>query len=218
MVVLPPELIPELNTLSQNVINSRRSHSTTLLGHLNGINVVLETSFHVKILLNKVTPSLPRFFKPAASRIQGTMVHEFPQSTTTWTAVQPLDKVALCISRATTLMTFGAPTCDDPELIRTFVDHAENGNLYNKSKLYSFSDDHHSFFRSICHAISSMVFATLYSMVVSGQVASAQDLADPEEVCCSKGRAELARKSDEPFTRCRYDLIRRPWGEEFARG
>ncbi|KAF4622725.1 hypothetical protein G7Y89_g14301 [Cudoniella acicularis] len=126
MVVLPPELIPELNTLSQNVINSRRSHSTTLLGHLNGINVVLETSFHVKILLNKVTPSLPYFFKSAASRIQETLGYEFPQSTTMWTAVKPLDRAALCISRAITLMIFGAPTCDNPELIRAFVDHAEN--------------------------------------------------------------------------------------------
>ena len=129
MVVLPADLVPELNTLSQNVINSRRSHSTTLLGHLNGINVVLETSFHVKLLLNKVTPSLPHFFEPAASRIQEALSHEFPQSATEWVVVEPLDKVALCISRAMTLMIFDTPTCDNLELIRTFVDHAENGSF-----------------------------------------------------------------------------------------
>lgn len=128
MIVLPSECIPELNSLNQDVINSRRSHSTTLLGHLNGINVVLETSYHVKILLNKMTPSLPHFFKPAGDRIQETMLHEFPKSADTWTTVQPLDKLALCISRGITLMIFGPATCDDKELNRAFVDHAENGN------------------------------------------------------------------------------------------
>lgn len=218
MVVLPPELIPELNTLSQNVINSRRSHSTTLLGHLNGINVVLETSFHVKILLNKVTPSLPYFFKPAALRIQETLGYEFPQSTTTWTAVKPLDKVALCISRVMTLMIFGAPTCDNPELIRAFVDHAENGNHLINSNYMSSSDDNHSFFRGICHATSSMVFATLSRLVESIHVASTQDLEDLEGIRYSKGRTQLARKAEGPSATRRSDFVYDSLGEGLERG
>ena len=217
MVVLPPDYIPELNTLSQNVINSRKSHSTTLLGHLNGINVVLETSFHVKILLNKVTPSLPHFFKPAALRIQETLSHEFPQSTTEWTAVEPLDRVALCISRAMTLMIFGAPTCDKPELIRAFVDHAENGNSsLNLSSLIS-TKDYCSFLSRICHATSSLGSATVSRLAMPVYMAPEQDLEISEGICYTKSKTKLGGETERSSIKYGTNFSHGSFGQECSR-
>lgn len=127
MVVLPPHVISELNRLPQDAISSRRSHASTLLGHLNGMDVVLRTNQHVKMLLNRVTPALPQLLAPSQNRIGETLEELFPQVTDVWTTIKPVDKVVLCISRSITLATFGEGTCDDPELVRTFKDHTQNG-------------------------------------------------------------------------------------------
>lgn len=128
LVVLAPHFITELNGLPQNMISSRKSHASTLLGNLNGMNVVLKTNHHVKMLLNRITPALPELLKPSQTRIEETLTSLFPQRTDAWTAVKPVDKVVLCISRGITVVTFGAPTCDDPELVRTFMLHTRNGD------------------------------------------------------------------------------------------
>lgn len=127
LVVLPPHFITELNGLPQNMISSRRSHASTLLGHLNGMDVVLKTNHHVKMLLNQITPALPELLKPSRVRIEETLTSLFPQRTDAWTAIKPVDKVVLCISCGITVATFGSPTCDDPELVRTFMEHTRNG-------------------------------------------------------------------------------------------
>ncbi|MCJ1405149.1 hypothetical protein MMC11_008375 [Xylographa trunciseda] len=126
LVVLPPLFITELNRLPQNMISSRQSHASTLLGHLNGMDVVLKTNHHVKMLLNRITPALPELLKPSRIRIEESLTSLFPQSTDAWIAVKPVDKIVLCISRGITLATFGTPTCDDPELVRTFMEHTRN--------------------------------------------------------------------------------------------
>ena len=129
MVVLPPAFIPELNKLPQSTISSRRSHASSILGHLNGMNVVLETDHHVKILLNRITPALPQLFTPISSRVTQTLTSLFPQCTTAWKPIKPLEKIVLCISRGMAVATFGPPACDDMELVETLKDHTRNGKF-----------------------------------------------------------------------------------------
>ena len=91
------------------------------------MDVVLKTNHHVKMLLNRITPALPELLQPSRERIEETLYSLFPQKTDEWTAVKPVDKIVLCISRSITLAAFGPPTCDDPELVRTFMEHTRNG-------------------------------------------------------------------------------------------
>ncbi|KAI9685808.1 MAG: hypothetical protein M1820_010731 [Bogoriella megaspora] len=98
----------------------------SLLGNLNGMDAVLETDLHVKMLLNRISPALSELFKPANSRIMETLTNLFPQSTKDWSTVKPLDKIVLCISRGITLAVFGPPACDDMLLNKTFVKHTQH--------------------------------------------------------------------------------------------
>ena len=141
------------------MISSRRSHASTLLGHLNGMDVVLKTNHHVKMLLNRITPALPELLKPSQIRIEETLSRLFPQKTDVWTAVKPVDKIVLCISRSITLVTFGPPICDDPELVHTFMEHTRNGEYTLSLYLQSFSEDYDSLFRSLHNATGTVVFA-----------------------------------------------------------
>ena len=150
------------------MVSSRRSHTSTLVGHLNGVDVVLETDHHVKILLNKLTPALPQLFKPASVRITQTMNGEFPQTTNIWTAVKPLEKVVLCISRGVAVATVGEPACDNLELVRTFREHTKNGKHSPKTKVKVFAYDFNSFCCSIRHATHPSVPAIHAGLATSG--------------------------------------------------
>ena len=127
MVVVPVEFIPELNRLPQNMINSRMCHAYSMIGHLNGMNVVLETQLHVKTLLQRISPALPELLKPASARIGETINNIFPQETVTWSTVEPIDKVVYCVSRVMSLASVGTPVCDDPDLIRLTFEHTKHG-------------------------------------------------------------------------------------------
>ncbi|KAH3912386.1 hypothetical protein HBI56_233180 [Parastagonospora nodorum] len=126
IIVLPDSAIGELNKLPQAAISSRKSHSSSLTGHLNGMDVVKETNHHVKMLLSRVTPALPSLLGDLMYRVQNTITDTLPQSSEEWQAVEPVNKVVHLISKAVTLTTFGAPICDDPDLVRLCYEHTLN--------------------------------------------------------------------------------------------
>ena len=126
----------ELNKLPQDMTSSRKSHSMSLTGYLNGMDVVQKTNHHVKMLLTRVTPALPGLLKPASRRIESTITGLFPQDTISWNTVEPVDKVVYCISQAVALVTFGPPVCDNPKLIRLCYEHTLNG-IYDSERVLS---------------------------------------------------------------------------------
>lgn len=125
--MLPPDNVVELNGLPENMINSRMCHAHSMTGHLNGMNVVLKSRLHIKTLLRRISPALPKLLGPVSTRIAETMDEIFPQDTDSWTTVEPLDKAVHCVSRAITLIAVGAPICDDPKLVRLTFEHIKDG-------------------------------------------------------------------------------------------
>ncbi|KAF1940882.1 cytochrome P450 [Clathrospora elynae] len=106
MIVFPNHYISQLNALP---LSSRRYHSRSMIGHLNGLDAVNATNYHVKIMLSRLTPALPALLVPIRGRIQSTMMKVFPQSTKEWTELEPINKVVQCMSEAVTFVTFGPP-------------------------------------------------------------------------------------------------------------
>ncbi|KAK3942828.1 Ent-kaurene oxidase [Diplogelasinospora grovesii] len=126
MTVLPPTMIPELNRLGLDVLNSRESHAFGLLGHLTGMDVVRKTSFHVRVLLSYISPALPRLFALMGERISARIEKEFPQGHE-WTVMKPSKAVVCCISEAIALTLFGEKmTEDNPTLVQLMHEHTNN--------------------------------------------------------------------------------------------
>lgn len=120
-------MIPELNGLGIDCLNSRESHSFGLLGHLTGMDVVRVTSFHVRVLLSYISPALPSLFAVMGERISAGVQDEFPQSHE-WMPMKPSKAVVHCISEAIALILFGAEmTRDIPELVHLSHEHTNNG-------------------------------------------------------------------------------------------
>lgn len=121
VLVLPEPWIQELNKLPQHYISSRKSHSTSLTGYLNGMDVVTETGHHVKMLLSRVTPALPVLLPKIGHRVQATMNKKLPKEGEGWVSVKPIEEIVLCIAQAVAVSLFGPPICDTPELAGLFT-------------------------------------------------------------------------------------------------
>ncbi|KUI65710.1 Ent-kaurene oxidase [Cytospora mali] len=125
-IILPPAMIPELNGLGIDVLNSRESHSFSLLGDLTGMGVVRKTSFHVRVLLSYISPALPALVTTTAARISTSIENDFPQGNE-WTAMKPSKAVVRGISEAIALILFGAEmTADNPQLVHLTHEHTNN--------------------------------------------------------------------------------------------
>ncbi|KAI0444322.1 cytochrome P450 [Xylaria telfairii] len=116
LVVLPASLIPEMNRMSANTLNSRQSHAFTLLGDLTGMRVVEKTSYHVRMLLGRISPALPELFAPTATRISSAMSREFTSSDE-WVVFKPLPATVRCFSEGIALALFGAKMVENSRLV-----------------------------------------------------------------------------------------------------
>lgn len=138
VIVLPAHHIPELNRLPVEVISSRQWHALTMLGRLTGIDIVRRTSYHVKILLSRISPALPELLGPTGQRICKAMDRLLPQNTRgTWTVIDPLDTIVKCVSEGLALVLYGAPACDDPVLVRLCHEHTKHRMSANASSSFS---------------------------------------------------------------------------------
>ncbi|KAI1355957.1 cytochrome P450 [Xylaria sp. FL0043] len=116
LVVLPASLIPEMNRMSADVLNSRQSHAFTLLGGLTGMTVVEKTSYHVRMLLGRISPALPELFPGTATRISSAISREFT-SCDDWTVFKPLPATVRCFSEGIALALFGAKMSENSRLV-----------------------------------------------------------------------------------------------------
>ncbi|OTB17449.1 hypothetical protein K445DRAFT_57310 [Daldinia sp. EC12] len=96
-VILPASTIPELNRLPPDILNTRKHHSFSLLGHLTGMDVILKTSYHVKTLLGRISPAINDATPLMAERMTARLSHLFPQEIGVWASIDPVDALVNCI-------------------------------------------------------------------------------------------------------------------------
>ncbi|KAK8043765.1 hypothetical protein PG994_012603 [Apiospora phragmitis] len=129
VTILPASMIPELNQLSADVVSTRKFHAQTLLGHITGIDIVRETGFHVKVLLNRLSPALPQQIEPMGRRISTAVARAMPQTPGDTAIIKPLDLFVEFVSEAVALMLYGSPLCDDPEIVRLCHRHTRSSEF-----------------------------------------------------------------------------------------
>lgn len=125
LVVLPVKLIPELNRLGTDVLDSRQSHAWAFLSHLTGLQRTIQASYQTRILQRRVTPAVPELFVPMADQILASIEQNFPAADD-WTSIKPLDPTTTCFSKAMCLVLFGAEMAKSPRLIHLASTLAED--------------------------------------------------------------------------------------------
>ena len=109
------------------------AHQHNLSGHLNSMDIVKTTNLYFKIIMNKLTPALPKLAKPLQERIGREITAMFPTDTEDWIAIEPLDKFVYWISSAFSFIAVRSPLCDDPDHIRLMSEQSELGKLFYPS-------------------------------------------------------------------------------------
>ncbi|KAI0198933.1 cytochrome P450 [Astrocystis sublimbata] len=125
-VVLPARYIAELNRIPVHVLETRRHHSFSLLGHLTGMHVILKTSYHVRTLLGRVSPATGGLTPSMARRMTARLSLLLSQDPHVTQIIDPVDVLVRCVSEGLALTLFGPPICDDPELVRLCHEHTKN--------------------------------------------------------------------------------------------
>ncbi|KAI1809980.1 putative cytochrome P450 [Poronia punctata] len=126
VIVLPASFIPELNHLPPSVLTTREFHAHTLLGHITGIDIVKRTGFHVRILLNRISPAINKVLHPIAHRMSAAIARNMTQDTEEWSTIRPLDMYVKFVSEGVAYVLFGPPICDNPDMVRLCHHHTEN--------------------------------------------------------------------------------------------
>ncbi|KAK8109444.1 Ent-kaurene oxidase [Apiospora kogelbergensis] len=126
LIVLPASFIPELNRLPSSLLDSREYHSSSMLGYLTELDIIQKSTHHVKVLMSRVSPALPRLLGGISKRTSASVVRLFPQQTTSWAVVKPLDLIARCVTEGLVLAMYGTPICDDPELVQLVFEHTRD--------------------------------------------------------------------------------------------
>jgi hypothetical protein len=118
LVVIPPEFIPELNKLGENVLSSRMAIGFNLLGPLSNMEIVQETGLYFKTIVTKLTPNLPRLTPQLREILEREIDFGFPRDSREWVAIEPIHKLVQCVSSGFAWLDVRAPLCNDPELVR----------------------------------------------------------------------------------------------------
>lgn len=128
LVVLPVALIPELNRLGADVLDSRQSHAFAFLSHLTGLQRTIKASYQTRILQRRVTPAVPALFLPMADQISSSIKQHLPAAEI-WENITPLPAVTTCFGEAMCLVLFGAEMCKSPRLVHLASTLAEDGTF-----------------------------------------------------------------------------------------
>lgn len=173
-------MIPELNKLGLDVLNSRDFHAIALLGNLTGMDVVRKTGFHVRVLLSYITPAVAGLFGLAGERVAKRVEKEFPKSRE-WTTFKPNQAIIGPVSELIALILFGAEmTADNEALVNLTHEHTSNGKhlfILAAERLKSLINGVNSFWRDLSHAMRPCSPATASGMVGASEMATDQDVA-----------------------------------------
>jgi hypothetical protein len=90
------------------------------------MQVVEKTSYHVRMLLGRISPALPELLAPTTARITASMKKNFPQSDD-WTVIKPLPATVICFSEGIALALFGAKMSENPRLVQLTYELTKNG-------------------------------------------------------------------------------------------
>lgn len=173
-------MIPELNKLGLDVLNSRDFHAIALLGNLTGMDVVRKTGFHVRVLLSYITPAIAGLFGLAGERVAKRVEKEFPRSRE-WTTFKPNQAIIGPVSELIALILFGAEmTADNEALVNLTHEHTSNGKhlfIPAAEKQKSLINVGNSFRRDVSHAMCPCAVAAASGVAGACEMATDQDVA-----------------------------------------
>ncbi|KAF4621498.1 hypothetical protein G7Y89_g14576 [Cudoniella acicularis] len=131
MVVLPASTIPELSSLSIEVASGIKALEHDLLGKWTGLDMILESRLHHRLVQRKLTPNLSLVTPGLEDEVSKAISDCFPQSPD-WTEIQPYHVLLKVSARVSSRVLVGFPICQDPRWLNIAINFTEDTPAFEK--------------------------------------------------------------------------------------
>jgi hypothetical protein len=125
MIVLPPHYIDEINELPIAVANPTRAHAHNLFGQYTGMDLILRSNLHFRMIQTKLTPHLGQMTGPMQEELDNAMKVEFPEAKE-WTSFEPYHTLLRCVARISARAFIGLPKCRSETWLDISTNFTEN--------------------------------------------------------------------------------------------
>ncbi|TVY14663.1 Ent-kaurene oxidase P450 [Lachnellula arida] len=125
MIVLPPHYIDEINELPISVANPTLAHAHNLLGQYTGMDLILRSNLHFRMIQTKLTPHLGRMTGPMQDELDYAIRQDFPEAKE-WTSFEPYHVILRCVARISARAFIGLPRCRSETWLDISTNFTEN--------------------------------------------------------------------------------------------
>jgi hypothetical protein len=125
VIVLPITLLDELSRLPHHIAESTAALERDLLGHLTGVNLILESRLHHSIVQRKLTPRLPLLLPRMEAAVNWAFDRYFPDGEE-WTVFEPYQTLSRVSARLSSEVIVGPAFCESEEWLHIAVEYTES--------------------------------------------------------------------------------------------
>ena len=126
VIVLPPSFLDELHSLPKTVANPTDGNMHNLLGNYTGLNILLHTDLHFRVIRGRLTPNLTPTMLAIQDELCYSMRIDYPECRNQWSPIGVYDTILHTVARTSARSFVGAAFCRDVRWLEIVTQFTEN--------------------------------------------------------------------------------------------
>lgn len=126
VVVLAPSFLDELAALPYSVANPTDGHMHNLLGDYTGLNILMTTDLHYRMIRKKLTPNLNPIMDFLNKEIPYGFEQDIPKCDNDWASFNVYHTILKLVARTSARSFVGPDFCRSPEWLEIVTQYTEN--------------------------------------------------------------------------------------------
>lgn len=126
ILVIPHKHVDELRNMPESKVSAIHAHLKNLLARYIGVNLLLESDLHTRVLQTKLTPILATTIPTMIDEMDFAMESEIPDCNDKWVPVHIQEILLRIVARTSARIFVGADLCRNEEWLSTSINYTEN--------------------------------------------------------------------------------------------
>ena len=126
ILVIPHKHVDELRNMPESKVSAIHAHLKNLLARYIGVNLLLESDLHTRVLQTKLTPILATTIPTMIDEMDFAMESEIPDCNDKWVPVHIQEILLRIVARTSARIFVGPDLCRNEEWLSTSINYTEN--------------------------------------------------------------------------------------------
>ena len=126
VVVLAPSYLDELHALPYSIANPTDGHMYNLLGGYTGLDILMTTDIHYRMIRGRLTPNLTPIMNVLDEEIPFGFQHDIPACDRDWASFNVYHTILKLVARTSARSFVGPEFCRSPEWLEIVTQYTEN--------------------------------------------------------------------------------------------